>query len=223
MANAIAILDFGSQYTQLIARRVREAHVYCEMFPWDAAPEQVLALGPQGFILSGGPASVYAEGAPQLPEYVLAQGLPVLGICYGMQLLAHALGGRVAPAAKREFGPAEITLAGPANPLFGTMMDEAGPLQVWMSHGDAIVALPAGFERLAASRNSPIAAMGALARGLYGLQFHPEVVHTPRGLEILRNFAVAVCGCRPDWTPSAFIEQAVARIRAQVALSLIHI
>jgi GMP synthase (glutamine-hydrolysing) len=214
MDNVIAILDFGSQYTQLIARHVREAHVYCELFPWDISPREVLKLEPRGFILSGGPASVYASGAPRLPDYVLAQGVPVLGICYGMQLLAHRLGGRVAPAAKREYGPAEVELTGPDNPLFGNLNSQN--LKVWMSHGDHIEALPRGFEVLARSANSPVAAMGDPARGLYGLQFHPEVVHTDRGQEILRCFAVEVCGCTPDWTPVAFIERAVAAIRAQV-------
>ena len=221
MNHAIAILDFGSQYTQLIARRVREAHVYCELFPWDAAPEDVLALQPRGFILSGGPASVYAPGAPGLPDYVLEQGVPVLGLCYGMQLLAHCLGGRVARATRREYGPAEVELSGPDNPLFGNpkppnLQSAISNLQVWMSHGDSVETPPPGFEVLARSANSPVAAMGDLARGLYGLQFHPEVVHTDRGEEILRRFAVEICGCTPDWTPAAFIEQAVDSIRAQV-------
>lgn len=218
MGNGIAILDFGSQYTQLIARCVREAHVYCELFPWDAPSEEVLELGPRGFILSGGPASVYASGAPQLPDYVLAQDVPVLGICYGMQLLAHRLGGRVAPAARREYGPAEVELVGPDNPLFANLQSQTSNLKVWMSHGDHIEAVPPGFEVLAYSANSPVAAMGDLTRGLYGLQFHPEVVHTDPGREILRCFVVEVCGCVPDWTPAAFIEQAVAAIRAQVGM-----
>jgi GMP synthase (glutamine-hydrolysing) len=213
--DAIAILDFGSQYTQLIARRVREAHVYCELYSWDTPSETVLALEPRGFILSGGPASVYTPGAPRLPEYVLARGVPVLGLCYGMQLLAHRLGGRVAPAARREYGPAEVELTGPNTPLLSTPHPPSS-IQVWMSHGDRIEALPPGFEVLARSANSPVAAMGDLARNLYGLQFHPEVVHTPQGREILRRFAVEVCGCTPDWTPAALIEQAVATIRAQV-------
>lgn len=213
--NSIAILDFGSQYTQLIARRVRETHVYCELFPWDTPSEDVLALEPRGFILSGGPGSVYASGAPRLPDYVLAQGVPVLGICYGMQLLGHSLGGRVAPAVKREYGPAEVELIGLSTPLFANFKSPIPSLKVWMSHGDHIETMPPGFEVLARSPNSPVAAMGDMARGLYGLQFHPEVVHTERGKEILRNF-VEVCGCTPDWTPATFIEQAVAAIQAQV-------
>jgi GMP synthase (glutamine-hydrolysing) len=216
MGDAISILDFGSQYTQLIARRVREAHVYCEIFPWDAPAEDVLALEPKGFILSGGPASVYAPGAPYLLDYVLEQGKPVLGICYGMQLLARALGGHVARAERREYGPAEIEFVGPDNPLFGGLQSTIRRLKVWMSHGDCIEKPPPGFDVLARSGNSPVAAMGDLARGLYGIQFHPEVVHTDRGEEILRGFAVEVCGCAPDWTPAAFIEQAVSSIREQV-------
>jgi GMP synthase (glutamine-hydrolysing) len=216
LKNAIAILDFGSQYTQLIARRVREARVYCELFPWDAPAGDVLALEPRGFILSGGPASVYASDAPHLPEYVLEQGLPVLGICYGMQLLARHLGGQVSPAVRREYGPAEVELIGPPNPLFSNFQLPISNLQVWMSHGDSIAAPPPGFEVLARSVNSPVAAMGDIGRGLYGLQFHPEVAHTERGTDILRNFAGQVCGCAPDWTPTAFIEQALAAIRGQV-------
>jgi GMP synthase (glutamine-hydrolysing) len=218
-SNAIAILDFGSQYTQLIARRVREAHVYCELFPWDTPSEDVLALRPRGFILSGGPASVYDSGAPHLPDYVLEQGVPVLGICYGLHLLARRLGGRVIAADKREYGPAEIEFTGPDNPLFASLTPHASRLKVWMSHGDSVEAVPPGFEILARSANSPVAAMGDLARGLYGVQFHPEVVHTERGEEILRNFVVEVCGCTPDWTPEAFIEQAVAATQAQVGES----
>jgi GMP synthase (glutamine-hydrolysing) len=212
--NSIAILDFGSQYTQLIARRVREAHVYCELFPWDTPPEMVLALEPRGFILSGGPASVYAPDAPRMPDYVLAQGVPVLGICYGMHLLARRLGGRVISAVKREYGPAEIEFIGPDNPLFASLQSPS--LKVWMSHGDSVEVLPPGFEALACSANSPLAAMGDLERGFYGLQFHPEVVHTNRGAEILSQFAVEVCGCTPDWTAVAFIERAVTAIRVQV-------
>jgi GMP synthase (glutamine-hydrolysing) len=207
--DTIVILDFGSQYTQLIARRIREAHVYCEMFPWDTPPDQVLALSPRGFVLSGGPASVYAPGAPSLPEYVLEQGVPVLGICYGMHLLASHLGGKVAPAAGREYGATEIRPTGPPEPLF----DGLPSLRVWMSHGDRVEAVPPGFEILASSANSPIAAMGDLTRRLYGLQFHPEVVHTAHGAELLRRFAVEICGCTPNWTPAAFIEQAVRTIR----------
>jgi GMP synthase (glutamine-hydrolysing) len=209
MHSSIAILDFGSQYAQLIARRVREAHVYCELFAWDAPAEQVLALQPRGFILSGGPASVYAEGAPTLPGYVLESGLPILGICYGMQLLTHALGGKVAPSSEREYGPAEI------QPLIpGTMLDAIS--KVWMSHGDRITKMPEGFIALAKSANSPIAAMGNFSRKYFTVQFHPEVKHTPNGAELLKHFALDICGCTPDWTPASIIEESVDRVRSQV-------
>jgi GMP synthase (glutamine-hydrolysing) len=208
--DAIAVLDFGSQYAQLIARRVREARVYCELFPWDAPREQVLALQPKGFILSGGPASVYEPGAPQIPAYVLESGLPVLGICYGMQALTYALEGRVEPSAQREYGLAQLEPAA-ANPLLPTGMQ-----RVWMSHGDRIESLPPGFSVLASSDNSPIAAIGDVLRGYYGLQFHPEVRHTPSGSEILRRFAVEVCGARLEWTPESIISDSVARVQAQV-------
>jgi GMP synthase (glutamine-hydrolysing) len=210
MTDAIAILDYGSQYTQLIARRVRECQVYCELFPWDAPAEKVMRLQPKGFILSGGPASVYAPGAPSLPEYVLESGLPVLGICYGMQALTHTLGGRVASASGREYGLAEVhTLLG--NPLL-----PEGSYPVWMSHGDRIEEPPPGFIPLAASSHSPVAAIGDLSNRRYGVQFHPEVRHTPRGQEILRRFAVEICEARPDWTPESIIAQAVERVRQQV-------
>ena len=209
MHTSIAILDFGSQYAQLIARRVREAHVYCELFPWDAPAEKVLALNPKGFILSGGPASVYAEGAPALLPYVIESGLPILGLCYGMQLLTHVLGGQVAHATEREYGPAEI------QPLIpGSMLDAIS--KVWMSHGDRITRMPKGFIALAKSANSPIAAMGDFTRKYFAVQFHPEVKHTPHGAEILSHFAVDICDCAPDWTPASIIEESVARIRTQV-------
>jgi GMP synthase (glutamine-hydrolysing) len=210
MHTSIAILDFGSQYAQLIARRVREAHVYCELFPWDAEREKVEALQPRGIILSGGPASVYAEGAPTLPGWVLDSGLPVLGICYGMQLLTRSLGGTVDPAPEREYGQAAVQPLAP-NPLL-----PGESFRAWMSHGDRITGLPPGFLPLARSPGSPYAAMGDEARRLYGLQFHPEVNHTAGGMEILRRFVLEVCGCLPDWTPASIIEESVARIRAQV-------
>jgi len=210
--DTIVILDFGAQYSQLIARRVREADVYCELFPWDSPPEKVLALHPKGFILSGGPASVYEPDAPVLPDYVLESGRPVLGICYGLQLLACNLGGRVAQAGDREYGPAELTVTA-TSPLFAGLPSS---MQVWMSHGDRIEALPPGFSVLATTDNSPVAAMGHRQRGLYGVQFHPEVTHTPMGQEILHNFAHRICDCRADWTPGAFVEESIARVRAQI-------
>ncbi len=207
---SIAILDFGSQYSQLIARRVREQQVYCELFPYDAPAAEVAAIKPAGYILSGGPYSVYEDGAPQLPDYVLESKLPVLGICYGMQLLARGLGGVVSASAEREYGPAEITVRDD-NPLL-----PKGIYPVWMSHGDRVESLPAGFTALASSPNSPLAAMGDPTRKLYGLQFHPEVVHTPDGREMLRRFAVEICGCLPEWTPTSIIKESIKRIRAQV-------
>lgn len=211
MPDAIAILDFGSQYAQLIARRVRETQVYCELFPWDTPPAQVLALRPKGFILSGGPASVYEPGAPYIPQYVLASELPILGICYGMQALTHALGGKVAASTRREYGPAQLETTD-ANPLI-----LPGTQQVWMSHGDRIETPPAGFSILARSDNSPSAAMGDLQRNYYGVQFHPEVRHTPGGTQILRRFVVDICQAHPDWTPESIIATSVQRIRQQVA------
>ena len=209
----IAILDFGSQYSQLIARRVREARVYCELFRWDEPARRVLDLQPRGFILSGGPASVYEDGAPVLPDYVLQQGVPVLGICYGMQLLAQALGGKVAPAREREYGPADLTVTDLASPLFAGLPFS---MRVWMSHGDRIEVLPPGFVALATTANSPVAAMGHSQQHIYGLQFHPEVVHTLQGRQIIRNFLFDICGLHGTWTAGSFIEEAVDRIRAQV-------
>ena len=211
--DAIAVMDYGSQYSQLITRRVRECNVYCEMLPWDASPAELEALNPKGIILSGGPNSVYEPGAPTLTPQVLSRGVPVLGICYGMQLLTHALHGVVAPASAREYGPVQVTVDRRASPLLAGLGDTLG---VWMSHGDRIDALPSGFQVLAHSANSPIAAMADEERRLYGLQFHPEVMHTPRGIEILRNFCVTICGCRDDWTTGSFIEESIAAIREQV-------
>lgn len=212
-AEAIVIFDFGSQYSQLIARRVREAHVYCELLPWDASAAQVQRLNPRGFILSGGPASVYEPGAPTLPEVVLASGVPVLGICYGMQLLAQRFGGRVAPARAREYGPAEIGPTAVASPLLQNLPARH---TVWMSHGDRIEQLPSGFDVIATSDNSPFAAIGDLQRNLYGLQFHPEVSHTRQGSAILRNFLIEICGCHGTWTPINFIEETINQLRTQV-------
>ena len=205
------MLDFGSQYSQLIARRVREAGVYCELIPGTTAWPAIQARSPRALILSGGPSSVYDDGAPQCDPAVLDSGLPMLGICYGMQLMAHQLGGRVAPLRRREYGPASIEVDDP-EPLF---TDLPGSLPVWMSHGDAIEAAPPGFKPLAHSGNSPVAAF-ADARGRLGIQFHPEVMHTPQGRDILRNFLYRVARCDGSWRPETFIEQALTTIRAQV-------
>ncbi|MBT3187886.1 MAG: glutamine-hydrolyzing GMP synthase [Anaerolineae bacterium] len=210
MTASIAILDFGSQYAQIIARRVRENNVYCELFPFDAPAKQVLAINPRGFILSGGPASVYAEGAPQIADYILDSGLPILGICYGMQALTHALGGQVDPSSEREFGVATVKLTD-STPLLPTPEFHA-----LMSHGDRITRLPEGFISLAKSGNSPVAAMGDLEHNYYGVQFHPEVHHTPSGSEILRRFAVEICNATPNWTAESIIESKVEEIRQQV-------
>jgi GMP synthase (glutamine-hydrolysing) len=209
---AVVVLDFGSQYSMLIARRVRECNVYCELLPWDIPWERVASLSPKGFIPSGGTASVYDPQAPLAPSFVFESGLPVLGICYGMQLLAHQLGGRVAPSARREYGQALVYQAEADSAIFDELPRS---LPVWMSHGDQVVELPPGFRALAYSDNSPTAVMGN-DQGLIGLQFHPEVVHTPQGKEIVRNFLYRVCGCQGDWTPSSFIADAIHRIRRQV-------
>ncbi len=205
----IAILDFGSQTSQLIARRLRESNVYCELFPWNTSNEQVLSAEPHGFILSGGPNSVYDANAPQLPQYVLDSGKPILGICYGMQALTHSMGGKVAASSHREFGAATIHSTSP-NPILNA--DQ----QVWMSHGDRIEKLPAGFVAIASSDNAPLAAMADLDQKRFGIQFHPEVQHTPGGTEILRRFAVEICGAEQNWTPQNIIEQSMARVRQQV-------
>jgi GMP synthase (glutamine-hydrolysing) len=209
--DAVVVLDFGSQYSQLITRRVRECGVYCELVPFDTPWEDIAPLHPKGIILSGGPASVYDPGAPQLPAWVLERGCPVLGICYGMQLLAHTLGGRVAPADHREYGPAVIEVIEPDHPLFAGLPAQ---MPVWMSHGDHVVDLPPGFRALARSANSPHAAM---ARDqLVGIQFHPEVAHTPHGSELLAHFLTRICGCAPTWSPESFIEASIRDIREQV-------
>jgi GMP synthase (glutamine-hydrolysing) len=208
----IAILDYGSQYTQVIARRVRELGVYAEVFAHDAPPERINQHQPSGYILSGGPNSVYEPNAPQLPLHILSSKKPILGICYGMQALTHALGGTVAPAKSREYGRAEVTHT-LHSPLFDGLEDE---LSVWMSHGDRIEHPPTGFVPLAQSDNSPYAAIGDLERHIYGVQFHPEVAHTLQGKEILSNFLFRICEAQPKWETGAFIESAIYAIRQQV-------
>jgi GMP synthase (glutamine-hydrolysing) len=208
----IIVLDFGSQYTQLIARRLRELSVYSEIWPPDTPAARIEARNPVGIILSGGPKSVADAGAPKCDERVFELGRPVLGICYGMQLMAHTLGGTVAPAAQREFGHATVRIAEPVS-LFDAVPAE---IKVWASHGDFVAAAPSGFAVTATSANAPVAAMANPARQLYALLFHPEVVHTESGLEILRNYAYGICGCTGDWTMASFVEEATARVRAQV-------
>ncbi|GAA5342729.1 MAG: glutamine-hydrolyzing GMP synthase [Anaerolineaceae bacterium] len=215
MTDKILILDFGSQYTQLIARRVREAQVYCEIKPWNAAEADFLDPNTRGVILSGGPLSVYAANAPKIPATILQSNLPILGICYGMQALTVQLGGEVTPAQEHEYGLATIQVLVP-NPLL-----PEGEMTVWMSHGDRIKRQPPGWQVLARSANSPIAAIGNLEQRRFGLQFHPEVRHTPQGAQILRRFVIDICGCKGDWTPASIIEQSVASIRAQVAQGLV--
>ncbi|MGE0450764.1 MAG: glutamine-hydrolyzing GMP synthase [Vicinamibacterales bacterium] len=211
----IIVLDFGSQYTQLIARRLRELSVYSEIWSPSTPADEIRRRKPAGVILSGGPRSVSDPGAPMCDPAVFELDLPVLGICYGMQLMAHTLGGSVAPAAQREFGHASVRVAAEGAPAV-LFSDVPGEIRVWASHGDFVAAPPAGFAVVATSANAPVAAMADAGRRLYALLFHPEVVHTESGLEILRNFAYKVCGCVGDWTMSSFVEEATARIRTQV-------
>ncbi|MBI2936029.1 MAG: glutamine-hydrolyzing GMP synthase, partial [Chloroflexi bacterium] len=209
---AIVILDFGSQYSRLIARRVRECKVYCEIFPHDTPLEKLGHLDVKGIILSGGPASVYDPGAPFIPTSFLAGGLPILGVCYGMQALAHQLGGRVARGVKREYGHAVLYQNSPQHPIFKGLPSS---LPVWMSHGDQVLDMPPGFSSLGYTDNSPIAVIGNDAK-VIGLQFHPEVVHTPAGKAILENFLYQVCSCQGRWTPGNFITENIERIQRQV-------
>ena len=211
MPETLIVLDFGSQYSQLIPRRLRDVQVYAELLPWDTPESEVMSLDPEGFVLSGGPNSVYEPDAPGLPEYVLASGLPILGICYGMQVLVQVLEGRVKPAGKREYGPAKLNVVETS-----VLLRPEDDLQVWMSHGDRIEEPPDGFKVLARTDNSPIAVLGDHVRGYYGLQFHPEVDHTPIGQQVFRRFAYEVCGCQGDWTAESIIDQAVADVRDQV-------
>ncbi|HYA86547.1 MAG TPA: glutamine-hydrolyzing GMP synthase [Nitrospirota bacterium] len=214
----ILILDFGSQYTQLIARRVREAKVYCEIFPYNAGLERIKAFRPKGLILSGGPSSVYESGAPLIDRAHFELGVPVLGICYGMQLMTHVEGGMVSKSTKREYGRAELVIHNDVG-LFkgvgskhGTRGQEYGTV-VWMSHGDRIEKMPAGFSAIAHTDNSPTAAMADEKRKFYGVQFHPEVVHTPQGTQMLRNFVYDICKCEPTWTMASFVDYSVGEIR----------
>ena len=209
----ILILDFGSQYTMLIARRVRELQIYCEIWPFSRPLAQIAAWQPGGLILSGGPSSVYDEGAPQVHD-IFDLDVPILGICYGMQLMAQRLGGTVAPGHQREYGQQNVEITAQSPLLAG--LDSAQPHTVWMSHGDCVTQLPTGFEVLARSADGLNAAIGHPKKRHFGLQFHPEVAHTQGGLQLLRNFAVNICGCAQGWTMSGFVSTAVAAIRQQV-------
>jgi len=216
----ILILDFGSQYTQLIARRVREAAVYCEIHPCDLSAEDIRAFAPRGVILSGSHQSAYEHGTDQAPAVVFTLGVPVLGICYGMQTMAQQLGGRVQLGAHREFGFAQVRARGHTRLLEG-LQDATGPkgeglLDVWMSHGDKVEQMPAGFTLMASTDNCPIAGMADEARRFYGVQFHPEVTHTRQGQAILTRFVRQICGCRGDWNMPDYVNEAVAHIRKQV-------
>ncbi|NLM46688.1 MAG: glutamine-hydrolyzing GMP synthase [Firmicutes bacterium] len=212
----IIVLDFGGQYSMLIARRVREAGVYCELLPGNASREEIQAYRPAGVILSGGPASVYAKDAIYCDPEIFSGEVPVLGICYGMQLMTLALHGKVQPGTRHEFGRTRLEI-GVHEPLFtDDIFDGSRETEVWMSHQDEVVKLPPGFEVLARTENGIIAAIGDRKRNLYGLQFHPEVAHTPGGMHILRRFLFAVCSCRGDWTPRSFVEAAVEEVRRAV-------
>jgi len=210
----ILVLDFGSQYTQLIARRVRESKVYCEIHPFNIALEKIRQLQPEGIILSGGPASVYQENAPKVSEDFFKMPVPFLGICYGMGVVNLAFGGEAGRAERREYGPADLVIDDNADLFYGFSRNEA--TRVWMSHGDKMIASPKGWSVLAHSGNSPIAAFANPTRRYFGVQFHPEVMHTARGRQILNNFVFRVCGCRSDWTMEHFIESSVSKIRDQV-------
>jgi GMP synthase (glutamine-hydrolysing) len=209
----IVILDFGSQFTQVIARRIRECHVYSTILPYDTPASTLAGLKPRGLILSGGPSSVYDPDAPLPDAGIFKLGVPILGICYGVQLLTHFLGGKVESGLKREYGKGTLTLKDPSAALFANLPDR---LQIWNSHGDKLTQLPDGFKAVAASDNSEFAAIEDTARNFHGLQFHPEVAHTPRGRDIIANFVHGICGCGAQWTMRHFIEQAVEEIQAQI-------
>jgi len=216
----ILILDFGSQYTQLIARRIREIGVYCEIWPWDARSDDIMQFAPRGIVLSGGPESVHAENGPQAPTVVYEMNVPVLGICYGLHTMAQQLGGRVEPSDFKEFGYARVDVVQPTRLLqnIEDHVDAEGrpQLDVWMSHGDKVIELPPGFELVARTDSAPVAVMADDGRGFYGVQFHPEVTHTAQGKRILERFVHDICACEENWTPENIIRDSVARVREQV-------
>jgi GMP synthase (glutamine-hydrolysing) len=209
---SIVVLDFGAQYSQLIARRIREQKVFSVVLPCTASLDEIKSYSPVGIVLSGGPSSVYDADAPPADDRVLQLGLPVLGICYGLQFMVYKLGGKVRAADKREYGHAQVELLNPASPLFKGL---PSPLPVWMSHGDEALELPPGFELIGKTSNA-VAAIQNPAQKFYAVQFHPEVHHTPRGTELLRNFVFDICGAKPNWTPQSFIDETIAGIRKQV-------
>jgi len=211
----LIIIDFGSQYTQLIGRRVRELGVYCEVHPYTLSKSILESVNPCGFILSGGPATVTNKANPKAPAWIFTAGVPVLGICYGMQTMAAQLGGAVSSSNKREFGHAPLTLIG-QSPLFQTVEENRENLDVWMSHGDKVIALPEGFHIVCKTNNAPIAGIADESRHFYGLQFHPEVTHTTYGHDMLKSFVIGLCQAEATWTPENIIEQAVATIRERV-------
>jgi GMP synthase (glutamine-hydrolysing) len=213
--DTIAVVDYGGQYTQLIARRIRDLGVYSEIFPCTALPADLLTGAYKGIVLSGGPNSVYDEGAPLPTKALLEAGVPILGICYGMQAMGRILGGEVVPSNRREYGKASVHLTGSSRLLDGVKPDDAGRVSVWMSHGDSVLKPPPGFTALGATTNCPVAAMADETRRLYAVQFHPEVVHTPQGQRVFENF-LDICGTSRSWSMASFIDDTVAAIRAKV-------
>jgi GMP synthase (glutamine-hydrolysing) len=211
----ILILDFGSQYTQLIARRVRECQIYSEIHPYDMKMEKVRSLSPKGIILSGGPSSVYEKNAPQCDPALVGMGIPILGICYGMQLIGRVLGGEVTHSEKREYGKAKLTITR-VGKLFKGIGKKGSSLEVWMSHGDQVSVLPSGYHTIAQSKNTPFAAIEDTKRKIYGFQFHPEVVHTQKGVNLIRNFLFNICECSKLWTMRSFLEQTIYDLRERI-------
>ena len=209
----VLVLDFGGQYSQLIARRIRECGVFAELLPITTSTEAILARNPKALVLSGGPASIHDPAAPALPEGLIDLGIPVIGICYGMQVMSHALGGRVESAAAGEFGRTELAVLGDGGTLLGGLPHEQ---TCWMSHRDSVFEAPEGFTAIAATPGSPVAALENSEKGLYGIQFHPEVVHTPYGTEVLTRFLREVAGCVEQWNPASVVAEQVAAIQAQV-------